>query len=227
MIVVDLNEVKIYRITHIDNIPHIMQYGITHRNSATSNSEYKSIGDTSLIDTRSTKTVYVDNGDYGSGDRKPIVLGDFVPFYFGVRMPMLYVAQHGGNFVKKAYHPEEIVYIACSLVEIISNGNRYYFSDGHATDMLTTFFNKDKIDELTQIIDWTAVKSSYWGGQENLNIKRKKQAEFLVYGDISAENIIGFGCYNEKAKEQLISFGCAAGIVKVIPKAYFNVNYYD
>ena len=45
-------------------------------------------------------------------------------------MPMLYVAQHGGNFVEKATSPEDIIYIACSLERIISNGNEFYFNEG-------------------------------------------------------------------------------------------------
>jgi len=31
--IVELNKVVIYRITHIENIPHILQYGITRKDS--------------------------------------------------------------------------------------------------------------------------------------------------------------------------------------------------
>ena len=87
--------------------------------------------------------------------------------------------------------------------------------------MLTTLYDKSKISELINIVDWHAIKSSYWGGQENLNIKRKKQAEFLVLGDIAPEHIFAFGCYNDKAKSTLISFGIDEKSIKVIPKAYY------
>ena len=70
---------------------------------------------------------------------------------------MLYVAQHGGNFVEKAIPPEEIVYIACSLKSIISSGHTFYFTNGHAIDSLTTFYDKTKVGDLVDIIDWTAV----------------------------------------------------------------------
>jgi hypothetical protein len=60
----------------------------------------------------------------------------------------------------------------------------------------------DKV--LVSIIDWETVKSSYWGEVENLNIKRKKQAEFLVHGDLSSTFIKGYGCYNKDAKNKLI-----------------------
>ncbi len=215
------NDVNVYRITHIENIVHIQQNGITHKNSPDRNENFQNIGDVSLIETRSKKLVRVDNGNCNYDKCETISLGDFVPFYFGVRMPMLYVAQLGGNFVEKATSPENIVYIACSLQKIISGGNTFYFTDGHATDMLTTFYNKDKIDELVNIVDWNAVKTNYWGGSENLNLKRKKQAEFLVKGDISPEHIIGFGCYNNKSMARLISMGISKEIIKQIPNAYY------
>lgn len=58
-------------------------------------------------------------------------------------------------------------------------------------------------------------------GQKNLNIKRKKQAEFIVSADLSPELLIGFGCYNEKAKDKLISFGVNEEKIKIITQAYY------
>jgi hypothetical protein len=219
---VELDKVILYRITHIENIPHILQYGITHKDSPNKNPNYKDIGDLSLIDTRSKKNVSIENGGFDSDSGiVSIRLGDFIPFYFGVRMPMLYVTQHGGNFVEQATPPIDIIYLGCSLSKIISANIGFYFTDGHATDMLTSFYDMTKINMLVDIIDWDAIQSSYWGGAENLNIKRKKQAEFLVSGDLRPELIVGFGCYNEKAKDKLISLGVTEDKIRVITQAYF------
>jgi len=49
----ELNKVKIYRITHIENIRHILEYGITHKDSCNKDTDYKNIGDIVLIDNRS------------------------------------------------------------------------------------------------------------------------------------------------------------------------------
>ncbi|MBP6933248.1 MAG: DUF4433 domain-containing protein [Candidatus Methanofastidiosum sp.] len=217
----ELNKIILYRITHIENIPHILQYGITHKDSINKNPNYKNIGDLSLIDTRSKKKVNIDKGEFNPDNGDTITLGDFIPFYFGVKMPMLYVAQHGGNFVESATSPTDIIYLGCSVSKIISSKLNFYFSDGHATDMLTSFYDKSNINELVNIVDWEAVKSSYWGGDENLNIKRKKQAEFLVSGDLSPDFIVVFGCYNEIAKDKLISLGVASDKIKIIPRAYY------
>ncbi len=217
----NLKDVNLYRMTHIDNIPHILQYGITHKNSPNANPNFVSIGDVSLINTRDQKQVTVDNGDFLNLGAPLITLGDYIPFYFGVRMPMLYVIQNGGNFVMHPTAPDNIVYLACPILQIIKNQTIYYFSDGHGTDNYTTFYDHTKINDLTDIIDWNAVKAPYWSGQENLNVKRKKQAEFLALADINPGLVTGYGCYNDTAKQKLIGYGIKAEHIKIIPQAYY------
>jgi hypothetical protein len=212
---------KIYRMTHIKNIPHILKYGITHKNSPNSNPDFITIGDVSLIDNRENKSVVVDNGDFFKPISKKIILGNYIPFYFGIKMPMLYIIQIGGNFVEKATKPEDIIYLACSIDRIIDANLEFYFSDGHATNQYTSFYEKDQIYRINEIIDWEAIKASYWGGDENLNIKRKKQAEFLVLNDLHPNLIVGFGCYNQLAKQQLLEMGIEESKIKVIPNRYF------
>ena len=112
----ELSDIKVYRITHIKNIPHILNYGITHKDSINKNPKFKNIGDVSLIDTRSNKTVYVDNGEFDSDTKSiSIKLEDFIPFYFGIKMPILYVAQIGGNFVESPTPAEDIIYLVCPI----------------------------------------------------------------------------------------------------------------
>ena len=209
-----IDNIYLYRMTHIGNIPHVLQYGIVHHSSPNRNPNYISIGDTSLINFRTTKSVPVGNNS--------IVLGDFIPFYFGVRMPMLYVIQLGGNFVGIARKAEEIVYVVVSLKQIVEQNFLYYFSDGHATDNLTTFYDIADINRLPSIIDWNAVKSLKWSGDGiPTDIKRRKQAEFLVKQDLFPGFIVGFVCYNDKAKNQLISYGIDGQRIKVYPNAYY------
>ena len=209
-----IDDIYLYRMTHIENIPHILQYGIVHNSSPNRNPDFVSIGDKSLIDFRSTKSV--------NACGKNIVLGDFIPFYFGVRMPMLLVIQTGWNFVEKARKAEEIVYVAIPLKKIVERGSLFYFSDGHATDSLTTFYDANDISRLPSIIDWNAIKSKFWSGDGiDTDIKRRKQAEFLVKEDVPADFIGGFVCYNDQAKSKLLSFGIEDSNIKIFPSAYY------
>ncbi len=206
--------------THIGNIPHILQHGINHTHSVNRNPDFVAIGDLSLIHTRDARQVRVDNGDMNL-EAPLITLGNFIPFYFGIKIPILYVIQNGGNFVIDATPAPDIIYLVCSVERIIEKQENYYFSDGHATDSLTTFYDSSKVNDLPKIVDWNAVKASYWGGQDNLNIKRKKQAEFLVSEDLSPDLILGFGCYNEAVKTTLTELGIDKDKIKVIPNAYY------
>lgn len=215
LIVISIDKITLYRMTHIENIPHILQYGVVHGSSPNSNANYVSIGDTSLIDYRSSKSVL-------TIDKERINLGDFIPFYFGIRMPMLYVIQHGGNFVPRAQHADEIIYVGVSLIAILNSNFDFYFSDGHATDSLTTFYNKQHIEQLPSIIDWDAVKTHQWAGDGiETDIKRRKQAEFLIKQDIPFSLIRGFVCYSKKSKAELIARGVNEDLIRVFPSAYY------
>ncbi len=205
-----------YRMTHIDNVPHILRCGIVHKDSVNKNPDFVPIGDTSLISCRENRVVRIHSSN------KTITLGDYIPFYFGVRMPMLYVIQKGGNQVPQQQRPENIVYIAVSLNKIVSQQNTFFFSDGHPTNDLTTFYDSQSIELLQEKIDWEAINAKYWSGEElDTDLRRRKQAEFLVKEDVPADFIMGFGCYNPKAKDKLISFGVKEEIIKIIPQAYY------
>jgi len=132
--------------THIENVPHILKQGITHKNSPNANPNYVAIGDENLIDTRATRQVNISNGNRSQSFGK-VALGDFIPFYFGVRMPMLYVMQYGCNGVKKIL-PEDIVYLVCKLSDICQTEIKYFFSNKHAVDAFALFYDFSKIADL-------------------------------------------------------------------------------
>jgi hypothetical protein len=208
----NLSDIKIYRLTHIQNIPHILKYGITHKHSVNANKNYIHIGDSSLINKREVKSVpIIDNGN--------IILGKYTPFYFGVKMPMLYVISKGYNAVSKVIS-QDIIYLRCDLQNVIKSNN-FYFSDGHATDTLTVFYGKNRVDDLQNILNWNAIESNYWGGDNNLENKRKKQAEFLLEGDLRYENISVFECYNTDAEAVLLEYGIDKQKIKINNEAYF------
>jgi ssDNA thymidine ADP-ribosyltransferase, DarT len=216
-----LEDVKLYRITHIENIPHILQHGITHKSSPNANPQFLPIGDLSLIDARNKRIVEVNNGYLPDTTTSTIVLGNLTPFYFGIKMPMLYVIQSGGNFVQNPTPATEIIYLVCQLFEVINLSATYYFTDGHAIDKLTCIYDSSRILDLPELVDWNAVKSAFWGGSDNLNVKRKKQAELLIAGDIPPKLITKFGCFNSDAQQKLEEMGIAKSRIKVVPSAYY------
>ena len=170
--------------THIGNIPHILKHGVTHRDSPNANPEYLPIGDSSLIAFRELKEVLITNGgspEFATGE---ITLGWFIPFYFGVRMPMLYVIQKGGNFVPHPTLAENIVYLVSSVKKIVEHKLTFYFSNGHATDNYTEFFDGSMVNYIEKIVDFNATRVKYWKNENDLDLKRRMEAELLVGEDL-------------------------------------------
>ncbi|OYQ45629.1 hypothetical protein CHX27_05555 [Flavobacterium aurantiibacter] len=205
----DLNKTYLFRMTHIENIPHILQYGITHSNSANANPNFVPIGDGSLISTRNN--ILLSNGR---------LLGEYIPFYFGVRTPMLYVVQNGFNMVAPI-PAENIVYCITSVQKIIDLQLDFVFTDGHAVDKFTSQFTTQDIDNLDNILDWKAIRTKYWRDDNDLDLKRRKEAEFLVSGDILINAILGYSVYNQNSKNKIINCGVDAANVHIKSEFYF------
>jgi hypothetical protein len=197
----------------VDNIPHILEFGITHRNSENANPNYVSIGDSSLIDNRNSKKV--------NFDTESIILGDFIPFYFGFRTPMLYVIQKGGNLVPRKIAPDSIIYCVTSLQKMLDSSVDFYFTDGHATNNFTKFYKKESLFEIDKLIDFQAINNKYWIDENDLDLKRRKEAEFLVKNDLPKDAIIGFVCFNESAKNRLLEIGVDSSLIVIKPNYYF------
>ncbi|MDE5829206.1 MAG: DUF4433 domain-containing protein [Duncaniella sp.] len=198
-----------FRITHIDNIPHILRFGILQASSPLCSPSFVSIGDTQVITSR--KDLVINN----------IHISDCVPFYFGPRSPMLYVIQHGYNGVRRR-KPEEIVYCVIRLADIISSEIECIFSNGHALSAITKFYPKDSLSDINNIIRYEDVYASKWNNNEyDIDIKRRKEAELLINDDVPTQLICGYVVYNENAKSILKSLGITDNMIHVAPQYYF------
>lgn len=205
----DLNKIYLFRMTHIENIQHILQNGITHSTSVKANPNFVPIGDGSLITTRS-------NFLLNNGRR----LGEYIPFYFGVRTPMLYVVQNGFNMVAPT-PSENIVYCVSSVQKIIDLQLDFVFTVGHAVDGFTTQYNLEDIQNIDTILDKNAINAKYWKDENDLDRKRRKESEFLVLGDITHDAVLGYITSNENAKNRVINFGADATNVHIKLGFYF------
>ncbi len=204
-----LSTILLYRMTHIKNIPHILKHGITHISSASKNKNYVAIGDGSLISARN---------DFAMPNGKN--LGEYIPFYFGPRMPMLYVMQKGFNGVTPV-SPADVVYCITSVQAIQATGLDYVFTNGHAVDGFSEFFYKKDIKNILNIIDAKAINSRYWKAENDLDLKRRKEAEFLIEGDIPIAAIPSFAVYNQSAADQLKKMAGYQGQSLIVSPNYY------
>ena len=200
-----------FRLVHIDNIPHILEYGLVRSGSPNVNPNYVPIGDQLVIEKRRNRLLE-------SSSWKKI--GDFIPFYFGPRSPMLYVIQHGYNGVKRI-EAEKIVYCVIRLEDIIGDGIECYFTDGHVLNGLTQVFPGTLLESVDEYVQYDEVFAYRWDDDEYLDLKRRKEAELLLKNDLPVQYIKGFVVYNLEAKQLLLSMGVGENKVVVKPNFYF------
>jgi len=204
-----LSKTYLFRITHIENIPHILSYGITHSKSPDANPHFIPIGDTGLISTRGK--FKLTNGR---------LLGEYIPFYFGTKTPMLYVIQNGYNMVNPT-PVGNIVYCVSTVEKIVELNLDFIFTDGHALDSFSNQYDQSEIANIDNLIDKQAIKAKYWRDEADLDLKRRKEAEFLIFGDIAPSAVLGFIVYDQTAFDRLISFGIEKAKLQIKPEFYF------
>lgn len=198
-----------FRMTHIDNIPQILLRGFVHATSLDADPNYISIGDSSVIKVREQKIV-----------RKDLTIGDYIPFYFGVRSPMLFVIQRGFNGVKQ-FPPEELVYCVIRIKDIITARIDCLFTDGHALNSITQYYDGRELTRLDEIVRRKDVFASYWVDEYDRDLKRRKEAELLIRDDLPPKFIKGFVVYNENVRDRLMGMGVVADRIVVNREYYF------
>lgn len=176
---------------HFDNLEYILQNGMCNRSHLLADPNYINIGDGELIKQREDYPVQIAPG--GS-------LGDYVPFYFGGHSIMLLNIKTGYRGITQRKQAD-IAFIVCSIGRIVKYCPDWCFTNGHAKNSITKFYNK--LTDLNNV-DWDVVYRQYWHNtDDDWDITRRKQAEFLVKDHVPIECITTIAVYNEQRKEQL------------------------
>jgi hypothetical protein len=186
---INKNRTFCYRITHRDNLDHILEHGIVNKNHLNADPGFVAIGNPEIIDVRSETAVDLDG--YGN-------IGEYVPFYFTPRSIMLL------NIVSGYWAPkvirrskEEIVVIRC-LIETLASQERWFFTDGQANDEETTHYGNLKH---LKRIDWENIQNSRFHKSDgDVDRPRRYQAEFLVYDAVPVNCIESVCVYSDKMK---------------------------
>ncbi len=205
-------EIWFFRITHLQNMPHILQHGLCPIVSGVTDPNFVPIGDVTLIAARKELEVPIPPGG---------VFSEYVPFYLGSRGPMLYQIWKGYDGVSQVIQ-SNIVYIAVSLASIQDQNLPFVFTDGHARAKVTRFYN-DPADFAH--LDWEAIRTNSWANTEDdPDRKRRKQAELLVKGTVNP-NCFGFLLtFDYEIKEKVLKMVSTQGLstqVRAKPDFYY------
>jgi hypothetical protein len=193
-----------YRITHIQNLRHILDKGIVAKNHPAASTDYLQIGNPEIIDVRSVMPVKLEG--YGN-------IGDYVAFYFTPKSMMLYniITGFRAPLVPKR-NREEILVIRC-IIERLATGSSWFFTDGQGNDAVTNHFNDLKdLDKL----DWLAIQQGNFSkGDGDYDRARRYQAEFLVYGDVPVTSIESLNVYSQTSANYVNGLLTAKNITNI------------
>ena len=181
----------IYHITHIRNLTGIIAAGGVNCDRAAQAFQHARIAHEHIKARRMARRVpLAPNG----------TLGDYVPFYFAPRSPMLYAINSG--FVEGYDEGQApVIYLISSVEAVNATGRRWLFTEGHAEIAYTDYFND--LRHLNKI-DWSVMKSKFWNDtDEDPDRKRKRQAEFLVHEFFPWEAVQHVAVYTEMMKRQV------------------------
>jgi len=206
-----LKKIRLFRMVHYRNIVYILRHGIK---VDADDPNYIPIGDSKLINQR--KKLFINEIQQDK-------LGEYIPFYFCGHTPMLLNIKTGYRGIKKR-EQNEIVFIVCDLNNIVDNCQKWCFTDGHAKNALSTFYDDLKyLDKL----DWKLINSQYWTNTQKDNDRmRRKQAEFLVYDKITLNCIQGLIVKNEERKLEMDKIILNLGLSLKVHVDKMNKYYY-
>jgi hypothetical protein len=178
--------VWIYHITDLENLPKILDSGGLLSDKAVAGLGHTIIGHDHIKLRRLTEIrVPSCEGAF---------VGEFVPFYFCPRSPMLF-AINRGNTGRPAGCQRTIVHLVSKFEFGASLGRPWAISDGNAGAFHAQFLSDaSALDGL----DWEAIKASDWRGKQH-----QKQSEFLVKEFFPWDGFIGIGCFDANAERLL------------------------
>ncbi len=181
----------IFRITHRDNLPWILDHGLHASNGQITDPNYRNIGNRDLIDKRSRRTVPVPPGG---------TLNDYVPFYFTPFSIMMFNIKTGYGGIKRVPN-EEIVIFVSSLRHVAAKGVRFVFTNQHAYPLMAKYFND--LAEL-DCIDWPLLQSrDFKHDPDDPGKKERYQAEALIWKHVPMDALLAV-CSNTEAVGQQI-----------------------
>jgi ssDNA thymidine ADP-ribosyltransferase, DarT len=189
-LVLNPDRALIFRITHRDNLPWILDHGLHASNGPILDPNFRNIGNLDLIDKRSRRVVRVGPGG---------TLSDYVPFYFTPFSIMMFNIHTGYNV--RQVPNEEVVILVSSLRRLAELGVPFVFTDQHAYPLMANYFTDLKdLDRL----DWRLLnRRDFKHDPDDPGKKERYQAEALVWKHLPIEALLGICCYACAVDEEI------------------------
>ena len=209
----------ILHFTHVDNLPSIVaEQRLACDLVARAGLLRTEVGDVAIKDQRRSRRI-----DAGPGGR----VGDYVPFYFAPRSPMMYRIVCDCREGRDGRYPDgdrPLVYLATTVGAVVDAGLDWVASDGNAATATTRF--SASLDDVDRMVDWPLMAEQYWNNvPEDPDRQRRRMAEFLVHRAVPLGTVKLVAAYSEsyagRVRDALGGHALASRVV-VRPHWYYG-----
>lgn len=177
----------IFRITHIGNVPWILENGLCASQHPNQDADFRSIGLPDLIEARKQREIPAPPGG---------TLADYVPFYFTPYSPMALNIVTGRNVPPQPR--QNLAVIVSSLHRARELECAFVVADRHAY-LSTARFTND-IKKLDEWVPWDLLRTrNFSHDPENPEKIERYQAEALIHWHLPVDALFGVVVYNDEA----------------------------
>ena len=161
----------IMHFTHVTNLPGIIANGlVSDRTAQHAGLTQVDVGEPSIKAERRRRVVDIAPGG---------VVGDYVPFYFAPRSPMMY-SIFRGNVATYQGGCDRLVYLVTTLERLSATGLTWVVSDRNAVLAYAEF--RDQGDQALAHVDWGLMRATWWNNTAGSpDRKERRMAECLVH----------------------------------------------
>jgi hypothetical protein len=190
----------LFHFTHVDNLASIVKLGalqsdaLVRENSSLANEA----GEPSIKERR--RSAAVSCHPFG-------FVGDYVPFYFAARSPMMYVISRGRVPTFRG-EQQDLVYMVSSVEKIVEAGLPFVVSDRNAAVKFAEFSNDVSVlgdltspDPQSNFVDWQLMKQLQWQDTaESPDRMERRMAELLVHHQVPLDLMVGCAVSTESLR---------------------------
>lgn len=179
--------------THIENLAAIVRDGLLADTvvRASASSPAVEIGNNGIKESRRLRRVPLPPGG---------VVGDYAPFYFAPRSPMMYAIE-AGNVPTYSGGCDRIIYLVTTVERLVGIGLNLVFTDRNA--VLTVAEYAADLDRLDSLVDWPLMKATYWNNtREAPDRRERRMAECLVHRRVPWEGFAEIVTKNRACEHQ-------------------------
>lgn len=160
--------------THVDNLPGIIANGLLSDSLTRESGVLQvEVGHPDIKEQRRRRAVPCEPGG---------VVGDYAPFYFAARSPMMYSIHHG-NVASYQEGCGQVIYLISTVERMTDCGLAWLMTDRNGSLGYAEFAGLD--GDLDAHVDWDLMNATWWNNTAEFpDRKERRMAECLVYQSV-------------------------------------------